>query len=158
VFQKYTKDRIKGTYRLLIIDGHGSHLTAEFDLFCKENSIIALCIPSYLSYLLQPLDVGCFARLKQLYSSIVEGKIQVGVNHIDKLDFLEAYTKAHIETFNSRIIQSSFAATGLVLYNPEQVLSKLNIELQIPTPPPTQGKDQGQGQTPWAPETLYNIL
>jgi hypothetical protein len=111
-----------------------------------------------LLYLLQLLDIGCFARLKQLYSSIVEGKIQVGVNYIDKLDFLEAYTKAYIETFNSRIIQSSFAATGLVLYNPEQVLSKLNIELQTPTLPPTQGKDQGQGQTPWAPETPYNIL
>jgi hypothetical protein len=35
VFQERTKDRIKGAYRLLILDGHGSHSSLESDLFCK---------------------------------------------------------------------------------------------------------------------------
>ena len=44
VFEKHTKDRTKGVYRLLVLDGHGSHSTPEFDLFCKEHSIITLCM------------------------------------------------------------------------------------------------------------------
>jgi hypothetical protein len=64
MFEKYIVYRTKGTYRLLIIDGHSSHVTPEFDLFCKEYSIITLCMLPHLSHLLQPLDVGCFSVLK----------------------------------------------------------------------------------------------
>ena len=31
VFEPYTRDRTIGTYRLLILDGHNSHLTPQFD-------------------------------------------------------------------------------------------------------------------------------
>jgi DDE superfamily endonuclease len=44
VFENHTAHRTKGVYRLLILDRHGSHLTPEFDLFCKEHSSITLCI------------------------------------------------------------------------------------------------------------------
>lgn len=37
VFEKHTLHRTKGVYRLLILDGHGSHLTLQFDLFFKEH-------------------------------------------------------------------------------------------------------------------------
>ena len=30
-FNKYTKDRTVGRYRLLILDGHGSHVSPKFD-------------------------------------------------------------------------------------------------------------------------------
>ena len=45
VFNLYTKARTKGTYRLLILDGHSSHLTPKFDQFCTEHQIIPLCMP-----------------------------------------------------------------------------------------------------------------
>jgi hypothetical protein len=44
VFEKHTAHRTRGVYRLLILDGHGSHVTPEFDLFAKEHSIITLCM------------------------------------------------------------------------------------------------------------------
>jgi hypothetical protein len=75
-----------------------------------------------------------------------------GVNHIDKQDFLEAYYTARTETMNQSNIHSSFAATGVVPYDPEQVLAKLNTQLQTPTPPPATALDQG----PWIPETPRN--
>jgi hypothetical protein len=152
VFEKHTVHRTKGTYRLLILDGHGSHVTPEFDLFCKEHSIITLCMPPHSSHLLQPLDVGCFSVLKRLYGRQIEGYMRNGVNHIDKQDFLEAYYIAHTETMNSANIYSSFAATGVVPYDPERVLSKLNTQLQTPTPPPPSSIEQG----PWVPETPHN--
>ncbi|KJK73585.1 hypothetical protein H634G_11152 [Metarhizium anisopliae BRIP 53293] len=57
-FEKHTKPRTQGAYRLLIMDGHESHHSTEFELFCKEHQIITLCMPSHSSHILQPLDVG----------------------------------------------------------------------------------------------------
>ena len=70
-FDPYTQGRTVGKYRLLILDGHGSHVTAEFDQYCQQNHIIVLCMPPYSSYLLQPLDVSCFSVLKKSYGSVV---------------------------------------------------------------------------------------
>ena len=136
VFEKHTKDRTKGAYRLLILDGHGSHSTPEFDLFCKEHSIITLCMPPHSSHLLQPLDVSCFAVLKRSYGRQIEELMRLGVSHIDKTDFLTAYTTTRQETFTYANIRNGFQATGLLPYNPDYVLSKLNTQLRTPTPPP----------------------
>jgi hypothetical protein len=91
VFEKHTKHRTRGVYRLFILDGHGSHATPEFDLFCTEHNIITLCMPPHSSHLLQPLDVSCFATLKRSYGRQIELLMRDGVNHIDKPDFLTAY-------------------------------------------------------------------
>src|SRR5450432_3380629 len=109
-------------------------------------------MPLHSSHLLQPLDVGCFAVLKRLYGRQIEGLIRNRVNHIDKQDFLEVYYGARTETMNQANIQSSFAATGVLPYDPERVLSKLNTQLQTLTPPPASTIEQG----PWAPETPHN--
>jgi hypothetical protein len=45
-------------YRLLILDGHSSHLTPQFDEICSQNNIIPICMPAHSSHLLQPLDIG----------------------------------------------------------------------------------------------------
>jgi hypothetical protein len=155
VFEKHTVHRTKGVYRLLIIDGHGSHVTPEFDLFCKKHFIITLCMPPHLSHLLQPLDVGYFAVLKRSYGRQIEGYMRTGVDHIDKQDFLQAYLVARTEAMNPANIHSSFAATGLVPYDPERVLSKLNTQLKTPTPP-SSGHATEQGG--WVLETPHKLL
>jgi hypothetical protein len=63
-FIPHTNGRVMRTYRMLVLDSHGSYLTAEFDHICTENHIISIYMPPYSSYLLQPLDVSCFAVLK----------------------------------------------------------------------------------------------
>ena len=67
VFEPYTVARTKGSYRLLILDGHSSHVNPAFDQFCSQHKIVPLCMPAHSSHLLQPLDVGCFAVLKRSY-------------------------------------------------------------------------------------------
>ena len=81
----------------------------------------------YLSYLLQPLDIGYFAVLKRVYGQMVESKMRNGINHIDKLDFLKAYPLVRIEAFKSETIKNSFIAASLVPFKPERVILKLNI-------------------------------
>jgi len=49
VFIPETNSRSCGRYRLLVLDGHGSHLTPEFDRICSENDIIPICMPPHSS-------------------------------------------------------------------------------------------------------------
>jgi hypothetical protein len=106
-------------------------------------------MPAHSSHLLQPLDGGCFAGLKRAYGRLVEIKMRNGINHIDKLNFLEAYPDARKEAFKSDTIINSFQATGIVPFNPDRVISKLNIRLTTPTPPSSRGSD-------WEPKTPLN--
>jgi hypothetical protein len=46
----------------------------------------------------------------------------MGINHIDKLDFLETYPHARIEAFKPNTIKNNFATPGLVPFNSDRVL------------------------------------
>jgi hypothetical protein len=67
-FDAHTKARQVGGYRLLILDGHESHLNQDFKDYCLEHKILTLCMPPHSSHILQPLDVVCFSPLKRKYS------------------------------------------------------------------------------------------
>jgi hypothetical protein len=73
------------------------------------------------------------------------------INHIDKQDFLTIYPKARMESQSTTNITSAFRATGLVPYDPDQVLSRLNISFRTPTPPPS------TLQSPFTVATSYDI-
>jgi hypothetical protein len=157
-FIPHTNSRVRGRFQLLILDGHGSHLTPQFDRVCIENNIIPLCMPSYLSHLLQPLDVGCFAVVKRAYSCFISNLARRGYNYIDKFDFLDDYQRARLEAFQQpAIIQNSFAASGLVPVNAERVLSKLNISLQTPIPPSSRPSSRSSQFTPKTPRTVIQL-
>lgn len=156
-FIPLTNSRITGDYRLLILDGHGSHLTPQFDQICKQNKIIPICMPAHASHLLQPLDVGCFAVLKRAYGSLVDKQMRCGFNHIDKLDFLAAYPSARAEAYKPANIQNSFAATGIVPYSPDRVLLKLNIQLKTPTPPGSQAGSQTSNSSLKTPQNQRQL-
>ena len=87
----------------------------------------------YSSHLLQPLHVSCFAFLKRAYGRQIEEYVRAGINHIDKLDFLIAFVSARKESIAIDTVSSGFTATGLVPYDPKQVLPKLNTQLRTPT-------------------------
>jgi hypothetical protein len=158
-FIPLTTQRTQGVWRLLILDGHGSHLTAAFDDICIENNIVSICMPPHSSHLLQPLDVGCFAVIKRSYGQLIQDWIRWGRHHIDKLDFLAAYPHARDEAYKAITIQNSFAAAGLVPLDAQRVLDKLNISLAdiyTPTPPGTSGSDSSSFvlHTPHHPKDL----
>ena len=152
VFEPNTASRTIGEYRLLILDGHGSHATTEFDRFCMEKKIIPLYMPPHSSHILQPLDVSCFSPLKHFYKQKVEDLAQKRINSIKKDDFLYIYPAAHEKALSSFNIKSGFAATGLVPLSPERVLLKFS-KTKTPTPPSTAdsshtNQSYGIGKTP----------
>ena len=126
---------VKSTYRMLVLDSHESHKSSAFDMFCKDNKIITLCLPAHSSYLLQPLDVGCFNPLKRAYGKALEGFIKSHVNYITKTEFFSAFYATHVAAMTSQNIQGGFKETGLVSFDPECVISKLDVNLGTRTPP-----------------------
>jgi hypothetical protein len=157
VFIPATNNCTVGRYRLLVLDGHGSHLTPQFDKICEENDIIPICMPAHSSHLLQPLDVGCFGPLKRAYQRLTEERSRLGIRYIEKLDFLNAYPSAHNTTFTSQNIQNGFAAAGIVPFNPKRVLDKLHILQKTPTPPGSRGGHSTTSSTLETPHTIRQL-
>lgn len=151
-FDFHTAPRTKGKYRLLILDGHESHHSTEFELYCQQNNIITLCMPPHSSHYLQPLDVGCFGPLKQAYGHQIEDLMRMHINHVSKLEFLCAFREAFFASMAEKNIKGGFAGAGLVPYDPERVLSKLDVKLRTPTPLNSRA---GTPQ-PWVFQTPHN--
>jgi hypothetical protein len=91
-------------------------------------------MPPHSSHLLQPLDVGYFLPLKRAYRDQINSLIRSHINHVTKLKFLPAFCAAYQQSITEKNIRSSFQAAGLVPYNPEAVLSKLDVRLRTPPP------------------------
>jgi len=53
-FNRHTSPRTKGVYRMIILDGHESHHSTDFELFCQEKKIITVCMPAHSSHILPP--------------------------------------------------------------------------------------------------------
>jgi hypothetical protein len=79
--------------------------------------------------------------LKRAYRRLVEFRMRCGSNYIDKLDFLEAYPDTRKEAFKIETVKNSFQSAGLVPFKLDRVISKLDIRLATPTPPPSRGSD-----------------
>jgi hypothetical protein len=151
-FDKHTSVRRKGVYRMIVLDGHESHLSARFEEFCKEKNIVTLCLPAHSSHITQPLDVGCFSVLKRSYGRRLEDLIKAHINHITKTEFFIAFKAAHLNTMTPENIQAGFRGAGLIPYDPQAVLSKLDVKLRTPTPTGAPLSDVN----PWVSQTPRN--
>jgi hypothetical protein len=96
VFQRATKEKAKRDYRLLIVDGHGSHLTMDFLNYCDSHRIILVILPPHSTHTLQPLDVVMFKPLSSAYSKELSNHLQTtqGLIPINKRDFFPLFWQA----------------------------------------------------------------
>jgi hypothetical protein len=63
----YRHARPIGVYRLLILDGHGSHAIFRFKELAHEYKIILLYLPAHTTHRLQSLDVDIFGPQSGFY-------------------------------------------------------------------------------------------
>jgi hypothetical protein len=124
-YDKHTKNRRQGFWRLLIFDGFGSHLLIDFIQYCWDNHIIPLVLPPHATHLMQPLDVVIFQPYKHYHSEALDRAIRIGFDEFTVQDFLQELHGIRQQTFKTSTVISSFRATGLVPYNPAIVLEKL---------------------------------
>jgi hypothetical protein len=153
-FEKHTKGRTLGRYRLLILDGHESHHSDEFEEYCKAHDIVTLCMPAHSSHILQPLDVGCFSPLKKAYGRQIEDMMSTHITHITKDDFFPAFYIAFNTAMTESNIRGGFRGAGLKPFNPESVISTLDLKLRTPTP----SNSRPSTAQPWVSQTPNNLI
>lgn len=131
-FEKNTKAQSCGVYRLLIMNGH--HHSTEFELFCKKQKIITLCIPANSSHTLHPLSIGCFGSLKKAYWREVQEVMKARTSHLSKTEFLFAFLSAFQAAMTEKNIKEGFRGAGIVPFDPDSVLWRLDVKLRRPSP------------------------
>jgi hypothetical protein len=94
-----------------------------------------------------------FSVLKRAYGKEIDTFIRTHINHITKVEFFLAYKAAHLATFTKANMEAGFRGTGLVPFNPDAVISKLdvNVRTTTPTSPPPISPDAWVSQTPHNP-------
>jgi len=124
-FEPYTRPQNSDDWRLLILDGHESHITWEFIAYAMSHKIICLCLPPHSSHVTQPLDVGIFSPYEGAYSKALADAQREGITGIDKILFLEIFQIARAAAFTQRNIRGAFRGAGLSPLNPASVIAKL---------------------------------
>ncbi|RAR02191.1 pogo transposable [Stemphylium lycopersici] len=126
VFQRHTKHVAGRSWRLLILDGHGSHITADFIDFCDSNRILIAIFPPHSTHSLQPLDVVLFSPLSRYYTSELDRSTQRsrGITRVTKQDFYSNFWPAWSSTMTPELILKSFPATGVWPMEADAVLKR----------------------------------
>jgi DDE superfamily endonuclease/Tc5 transposase DNA-binding domain len=104
-FEPATRDKADGGFRLLICDGHDSHISAEFIQHCIANRIVLLLLPPHCSHLMQPLDVGIFFPLKQAIGCFLDRVYRTGIARLQKVEWFECFIKARSKAITKQNIQ-----------------------------------------------------
>jgi hypothetical protein len=103
-FDAATKEKAKGEYRLLLCDGHDSHIMAAFVRYCLDNKIVLFLLPPHSSHLLQPLDVGVFGPVKTAMGSILSQLYAIEIASLQKVEWLERYHEARGKSITQKNI------------------------------------------------------
>ena len=128
VFEPATRNKAKGKTRLLICDGHDSHISGYFISYCMENNIHILLLPPHTSHILQPLDVAIFGPLKKVLTSALMPLHEARLARIQKAEWLEAYSQARDMSINAQNIASAWRGAGLMPLNRKKALRYLTNE------------------------------
>ena len=73
------------------------------------------------------------------------------INHITKQEFLSCFKQAFNASFTASNVQGGFRGAGLVPFDPERVISALDVQLRTPSPLPVDNQ-------PWVSQTPSNTL
>ena len=114
IFIPHTKPADPAEWRLLILDGHGSHTTEEFMWTCLLHRIYIVFLPSHASHAFQALDAGVFAFFKERFRDwFAERCWGRASEDTDKEDFLSSLERAWRDVFDKpKYITAGFKTTG----------------------------------------------
>ena len=132
VFEPCTRPEDLACRRLLIADGHSSHITAKAIAFRMAHAIDLLILPPHCLHILQPLDVGVFAPLKRALASETDEVSRIYAGLISRAECTEMYIRARETASSVGNFRRGWRATGLEPPSPITLLEKLN---QMSKPP-----------------------
>lgn len=136
VFEPETREKANGKPRLLIADGHDSHISGNFISHCMENNIDLLILPPHCSHILQPLDVSVFGPLKTAHGVETDTLTRTGISRTQKPEWVDLYLRARLKALTKKNVQSAWRGAGLLPWNPQRAYTQLPSRAPLaPTTP-----------------------
>ena len=134
LFEPSTRPKAGYAKRLLIVDGHSSHVNLAFINHCDQSGILLGILPPHSTHRLQPLDVVIFSPLATAYSNQIDAFIQSsrGFGRITKRVFWSLFRNAWTSALTLPNIRAGFSATGIHPFQPSKVLQQLKIKTPSP--------------------------
>jgi hypothetical protein len=128
VFERHTAPKTTRGWRLLIVDGHGSHLSRNFMDYCDTKKILLAVFLPHSTHTLQPLDVVLFSPLSYNYTHELNRYLHQsqGLIGLKKRDFFPLFWSAWSKTMRPELILKSFEATGVWPMDAEVILKRFN--------------------------------
>jgi hypothetical protein len=118
VFDRYTKAKARNgrDMRLLITDGHSSHVNMGFLDWCEQHRIIVAVFPPHSTHRVQPLDVSLFSPLSTAYTQqLVQWMVKTqGLVRLPKREFWSNFWPACKAAFTKENIESGWEQTSLL--------------------------------------------
>jgi DDE superfamily endonuclease len=153
VFDRHTHRLAGHRRRLLIVDGHSSHVNMAFLNKCDELRILVLILPPHSTHRLQPLDVGLFQPLSTAYSQEVNNFLTKGLGMVSmtKRRFWSLFLPAWEKAFTEDNIKSAFAKAGIWPVDQKRVVDTIT---RPSTPPPTQIESPHRLKTPLTSKSI----
>lgn len=105
------------------MDGHKTHVTADFINLCINNQVTLISLPTHTSYILQPLDLGVFSPYQRYYGDKVYSRAFRSHTAIDKIEFLNIITEVRRKAVTIRNVKGGWRVSGIVPFNIQKVLN-----------------------------------
>ena len=157
-FIYHTNSSKDSTKKILLLDSHISHHNPDFVICAADNNIQIYTLPSHLTHIIQPLDVGVFQPYKHWHKVAVQTAIRSLDLEYNISSFLRDLPKIREDTFKVRTIVHAFENAGIwpvdstVALQKIKKYSKPESQLQLPQTPaqiPTTFKDSEQQLQVW---------
>jgi hypothetical protein len=96
VFDRSTKKKAGRDRRLLLFNGHNSHINLKFIDYADANRIFLAVLPPHSTHRLQPFNVVLFSPLSIYYSQQINELLtkSLGLVRLIKRDFWSLFRKA----------------------------------------------------------------
>jgi DDE superfamily endonuclease len=129
-FEPLTREKAANRQRLLITDGHSSHIQADFIAYYIENQIDLLILPPHYSHIPQPLDMGGFSTFKRFHTGETDAISQLSSQRIPRVEWIDLFSRARTTAMSKENILSGFKDAGISPLNRRRILNNL---LSAPT-------------------------
>jgi len=129
VLDPHTRENVGRGRRLLIVDGHSSHVNMKFIEQCDKLRILVIILPPHTTHRLQPLDVSLFLPLAIAYTKQINSVMvgSLGFTGFTQRSFWMSFWPAWQESFTPATIASGFAKSGILPINPSVVIDTITI-------------------------------
>lgn len=111
---------------MLLLDGHITHKNPEFVILAYNNHIALLEFPSYLTHILQPLDVGVFRPWKHYHNQAIHQSMRSLDIEYNITSFFRDLKEIREKAMKSYTIKSSFRDSGIWLISYKMALKKMH--------------------------------